>query len=300
MTRRRRETAVAAVLLAPFLALLTWFTLVPLARALLISFQDYTALNPSAATFVGLDNYTGVMADPAFVQAATNTAILLVATVPIQTVLAVVIAVALNSRLRAIGLFRALYFLPYITAPVAVGAIMLYMFGPSGLASTAIARIFGGPDGAWYAQQPWAFVLVVFVMVWTQTGFFAVVVLAGLQSISEEVYEAAELDGCGWWSTLLRITVPLLRPTLILVAIVGSVVALQAFEQPYVLSTTGGALPGSPNGSTSTLVMYIYTESFRYFHMGPASAAAFVTVFVIAVFAVVQGFSQRRASEVRG
>jgi len=296
---RRRDLGAAALLVGPFLALLGVFTVYPMVRSALYSFSDFSALRPSAAQWVGLEQFRKVLSDPTFRRAIANTILLMVITVPTQTFLAVLVGNALNARIRLRSFFRAVYFLPYVTAPVAVGAIMLSLFGPNGIVTSLVHTLAGTPQTAWYAITPQAFALVAIVMVWTQTGFFAVIVLAGLQSIPGDIYEAADLDGAGWWTKLTRITLPLLRPTVLLVLVMGVIVGLQAFDQPYVLSTTGGALPGSPDGSTLTMVMYVYTQSFRYFHMGEASAAAYVVMAIILVFALLQGALQRRAGETR-
>lgn len=290
---KRTEWAAILVLLVPFLVFLGIFTLYPIAKAAQYSFSDFSALRPAAAQFVGWRQYTTVLGDPTFRTAVTNTILLMIITVPLQTALAVVIANALNTRIRFRSFFRTIYFLPYVTAPVAVGAIMLALFGPSGIITNLFHSLLGTGQIAWYASTPQAFILVAVVMIWTQTGFFSVIVLAGLQSISAEIYESASLDGAGWWARLTSITIPLLRPTLLLVAVMGIIVALQVFDQPYVLSTTGGALPGSPDNSTLTMVMYVYTQSFRYYHMGQASAAAFVVMGIIVVFSLVQATIQR-------
>ncbi|GBE23565.1 lactose transport system permease protein LacF [bacterium BMS3Bbin01] len=215
--------------------------------------------------------------------------------VPIQTGIALLLASALNARIRARGFFRTIYFLPYITAPVAVGAIMVVLFQRRGIVTMLLHELVGTPLVTWYARPPYAFILVVFVLIWTQVGFFTVLYLAGLQNIGKDVYEAAAVDGAGARQRFRYVTVPLLRPTSFLVVVIGIIVTLQVFEQPFVLSTTGGALPGSPGDSTLTMVMYLYTEAFRYFDMGIAAAAALVIFVVIVAFTLLLVALQRRA-----
>ena len=293
-TARRGERLSALVLLGPFLVMLGLFTVYPAGKALVDSFHELSPLNPSQASWVGLDQYRAALADPSFRRSVTNTLLLTAITVPTQTIVALILASALNTRIRARGFFRAVVFLPYVTAPIAVGAVMVYLFGPQGGLTGFLNDVLGTPATAWYTQPGYAFGLVAGVMVWTQIGFFTVIYLAGLQTISPDVYEAAEMDGAGRWSTLWQITLPLVRPTTSLVLVMGIIVSLQVFEQPYVLSTTGGAIAGGPADSTLTMVMYLYNQAFRYHNLGLASASAFLIMTIILAFSLLLGLVQRR------
>lgn len=294
---RSRDTGAALLLIAPFFILLTIFTLYPALRALLDSFKNVSALNPSISNWVGLHQYSTVLHDRSFRHAIQNNIFLLAVTVPVQSVLSLVLAVALNSKIRARGFFRVVYFLPYVTAPVAVGAVMVYLFGPKGSLTHLFHSFFGAPDLAWYASSKLSLWLVAGVIIWTQVGFFTVIYLAGLQSIGREIYESAELDGANRWVTLRRITVPLVRTTTILVILMGIIFSLQTFEQPYVLSTVGGSLPGSPGDAVLTMVMYLYAQAFRYQNLGQASAAAFVIMIIILAFSGIGSAVQRRGTK---
>ncbi len=292
-----REWLSAAILIAPFCLLLSAFTVYPAIRALFDSFKDVSALDPTNSTWVGFGQYAAALGDPSFRRSVLNSFGLMIVTVPIQSFIALVLANTLNAQIRARGFFRAVYFLPYITAPVAVGGVMLFLFGPFGSLTTFLHSILGTPKTAWYASEGLAFWLVAAVMIWTEIGFFTVIYLAGLQSISTDVYEAAALDGAGPWTMLWKVTLPLVRPTTALVILMGVIVSLQTFEQPYVLSTTGGALPGSPNDATLTVVMYLYAQAFRYQNLGLASAAAFLIVIVIVAFTALMALVQLRSAK---
>ena len=292
---RKGDPLSAAVLLTPFLLLLGVFTLYPAGKALFDSFHELSALNPSIKSWVGLEQYRTALADPTFRVSVRNTLLLSVITVPLQSFLALVLANALNSRIRARGFFRAVVFMPYITAPIAVGAVMVYLFGPNGGLTKGLQALFGTTDAAWYTEPGYAFALVAAIMVWTQVGFFTVIYLAGLQAVPGEVYEAAQMDGAGRWATLWRVTIPLVWPTTVLVVVMGIIVSLQVFEQPYVLSTTGGGIPGGPADTTLTMVMYLYTQAFRYHNLGLASAAAFLVMGIILAFSLLLALLQRRA-----
>lgn len=293
---RTADLLPAAVLVTPFLLFLGLFTVYPAGKALFDSFHELSPLNPSQATWVGLEQYRTALTDPSFRASVRNTVLLSLITVPLQTAVALVLANALNGRIRARGFFRAVVFLPYITAPIAVGAVMVFLFGPRGGLTRALSTLLGTTENAWYTQPGYAFALVAGIMVWTQVGFFTVIYLAGLQAVPGEVYEAAQLDGAGRWATLVRITLPLVWPTTVLVVVMGVIVSLQVFEQPYVLSTTGGGIPGSPADSTLTMVMYLYAQAFRYHELGLASAAAFLVMAIILAFSLLLAALQRRVA----
>lgn len=293
LLRRYPDAPWGIAMVAPFLVLLAAFTLYPILTSLTLSFQEFSYLSPETARFVGLDQYAQLFDDQTFRTALVNTLALLLAVLPAQTLLALLLANILNARLRASGFFRTIYFMPYIAPSVAVAAVMIYLFSRDGIVSGLLHGLLGTGAVAWYADPGYAFWLVAMVMVWTQVGFFTILFLAGLQNIPVDVYEAAALDGAGPVRTLRSITLPLLRPTTFLVVVIGITITLQVFEQPYVISTTGGALAGSPADATLTLVMYLYTQAFRYFHMGLASATALVVLVLVGVFALLQAFLQR-------
>ncbi|MBB5173892.1 carbohydrate ABC transporter permease [Texcoconibacillus texcoconensis] len=282
-----KEIGAAYFLMAPFILIAGIFIFFPILYSLIISFQDFSYLNPDAAEWVGFNNYVALLQDSTFINAIKNTVMLLAIVVPIQTMIALILAAVLNSKIRARTFFRTVYYLPYITSPIAVGAVMVYMFNRDGV-MTQFMTLFGMDNVAWYADGRYAFYLIVFIIIWTQIGFYTVLYLSGLQSISDDIYEAAKIDGANKVQVFFKITAPLLKPTTFLVLFMGVIATLQIFEQPYVVSTTGGALPGSPSESTLTMVMYLYTQAFTYFDMGYASAAAFIIFIMIFTLTLVQ------------
>ncbi|MCU6708739.1 sugar ABC transporter permease [Paenibacillus sp. J5C_2022] len=291
---KREEIGTALLLLAPFLLIILAFMIGPVIYSLLISFKEFSYLNPAGAFGVGFDNYTALFRDKTFLTAMKNTFKLLLIVVPLQTVFALVLANVLNRNIRAKTFFRTVYYLPYIASPVAIGAVMVYLFNRDGLI-TGWLEMLGFRNVAWYADGTYAFYLVAGIIVWTQIGFYTVIYLSGLQSINGEIYEAAKVDGAGSFRIFAHITVPLLRSTTFLVLVMGGLATLQAFDQPYVVSTTGGALPGSPGDSTLTMVMFLYTAAFKYYDMGYASAAAFIIFLMIFALTLVQyAYFERR------
>ncbi len=282
-----KEIGTGVFLMAPFLLIAGIFIFYPILYSLQISFQSFSYLNPSAAEWVGLENYKRLLQDTTFLTAIWNTVKLLIIVLPIQTIISLVLANILNSKIKGKSFFRIVFYLPYITSPIAVGAVMVYLFNQDGLI-TRFFTLFGLENVAWYTEGDYAFYLIVLIIIWTQIGFYTVIYLSGLQSIPEDLYEAARIDGASRLQQFLRITVPLLKPTTFLVLFMGGLATLQIFEQPYVVSTTGGALPGSPGDSTLTMVMYLYTQAFKYFEMGYASAAAFIIFVMIFSLTVLQ------------
>ncbi len=283
-----RQSLSRYLLLVPALVVLGLFQLYPIVYAFIISFKQFNFLEPSAAHWVGLGNYVSLFTHGSFRRAMLNTILLLVTVVPLQTVIGLVIALMLNTRLRAQGLFRTLFFLPYVTPPVAVAAILAYLFTLNGPATLALVHTLHLPNVPWYATAPYAIILVGLTTVWMQAGFYMVLYLAGLQDIPRELYEAATVDGATGWQATRFITLPMLNPTTYLVIVMGIIATLQVFDVPYMISGLGGGVPGGPANSTLTMVMYLYREAFTNFNMGHASAAAFVVFVGIFAFTLVQ------------
>lgn len=285
MTRR---LVAPVLLLLPALLVLGVFQLYPIVDAFRISFQDFHFLNPSGATWVGGDNYLALFERDAFRRAIVNTLLLLVTVVPLQTIGGFVIALMLNERMTGQGAYRTLFFLPYVTPPVAVAAILAYLFTLNGPATRLLNETLGLPNVPWYTTEPFAIVLVAITTIWMQFGFYMVLYLAGLQEIPRELYEAARIDGASPWQSTRYITVPMLAPTTFLVLVMGTIATLQVFDVPYMISSLGGGVPGGPANSTMTMVMYLYREAFTNFDMGHAAAAAFVVFVGIFAMTIVQ------------
>lgn len=291
--KKLKEKAAPYIFLLPFVIISFLFTLIPMIYSLFISFQDFTFLNPKKSTFAGLANYTEVLQDPVFIKSVINTILYLFAAVPILIMLSLFLAVVLNSNLKLRAFFRSAFYLPYVVAPVAMGVIAVQLFSKDNFIVTALGKL-GGESVSWYTKSPYAFWLIVVVIVWSQVGFYMVLYLTGLQGIPKELYEAAEIDGSGKWQEFRYITLPQLSSTSILVIFMCVLSTLQIFDQPYVISTTGLASPGSPGDTTMSMVMYLYTRAFRYREMGPACAAAFIVFAMIFTISLVQNSITKR------
>lgn len=282
------STFVGYLFVAPILILMGIWFYYPLLQSFIYSFQDISFLNPDAATFVGLDNYIEIMKDKDFWTALSHSFLLTVVAVPLQAILALVIAVNLNKVLRFKGLFRTLYYMPYITSTIAVTTVFMYLFMQQEGIATQFLTWFGFPDVSWYANVKYALPFLMILTIWTYTGFYMVVYLGGLQTIPNDIYEAGLVDGANGWQQFWKLTVPMLKPVTYLVIMSGIINVMQLFDQPYALARNGSL--GSPAGATSTIVTYFYSQAFSFNRSGYGSAAAFI------VFALIIGLSflQRR------
>jgi len=283
-TRVTRRTAVAWLLLAPFTLVFVLYTLVPTVAALGFSLTDLQGMDlrhPLDVDFVGLANYARLLQDPVFRQDLVNTAVFVVVGVPSTMGIGFALAVALNSGIRRLrGVLRTVFFAPVVTNVVAVAMIWQYAFNANGTVNDVLGHLgFAGPD--WLGDQHLAMPVVILLGVWRNFGTAMVLFLAGLQAIPQDVYEAAALDGAGWWRSLRHMTVPLLAPTTLMVSVLLTVFYLQVFDEPYLLTN------GGPLGSTESVALYTYHE-FGAGEFGMSSAASFVMLALVAVVAVVQ------------
>jgi multiple sugar transport system permease protein len=279
----RRALWAYAFLLVPLLFFLA-IRLAPAFSSLYISLHEWNIISP-AKPFVGLRNFGTVFADPRFLRAAVNTIRYVVWGIPLQIVLGLALAMALQRITRARGLFRALYFMPFITPIVAAAWVWQWMysqnFGPLNQILTAI----GLPAQPFLRSPAQALFAVMAMVVWQYLGFQVVIFLAGLEAIPRVYYEAAEVDGASGWRLFRHITVPLLNPTLVFSVVYSTIVYLQLFTQ--VLNMTFQD-QGGPLASTLTLVLYVFQLGFQRFKMGEAAAATAVLFLVILTITLLQ------------
>lgn len=273
-----RDTGVAYALLAPALLLLAIWFVVPIAQSFVLSFQSVNKFHFSERQFVGLQNFSQLIADPAFRNSVTITLTFVAIVVPAQTILALVLASVLQSVHRGRVLFRTAFFVPYMTSTVAVTTVFMQLFVARAPAASAGAAL-GLPNVTWYADVNLALPFLVLVYVYMYVGLYIVTFVSGMESIPKELYEAAKVDGAGPVSRFRHITVPSLRPFVVFVLVAGLIQALQLFDQAYVISN--GTILGSPAGATSTLVIFIYQQAFRLNALGYASAAAVLLLVIV-------------------
>ena len=287
LMRANREEALTGLLFtAPILILMTIWFYYPICKSFIFSLYDLSFLRPDVSEFRGLANYLDVLRDPRFWRSLKTSFILTLAGVPIQTVLALLIAMALKNIVRGQGLFRTLFFQPYITSTVAVTTVFMYFFLENDGLFTRFFFFFGFRNVSWFADVHYALPFLIIICAWTYVGFYMVIYLNGLLSIPEELYEQAEVEGANSLQKFFRITLPLLRPTTFLVVTSGLIFLMQIFDQSFSLSR--GSILGSPAGATSTIVIYFYNQAFRFNKAGIGSAAAFIIFFIILGMTLIQ------------
>lgn len=229
----------------------------------------------------GGENYLRLFRDPAFRNALSNTAYYALVSTPVSIALALILALALNSRIPARSFFRASIFLPSVTSLAIVAIGWSFLLNPDiGLLNYWLGKL-GLPSGRWLTDPNLAMPSVIIVGIWRNTGFYMVIYLAGLQSIPRQFYEAAEIDGVNAWQRFSNITWPLLSNTTMFIFVTAGIAALQAFDQIYVM--TGGG----PFFRTETLVMMIYRLGFEEFQMGYAAAVSYVLLILAFILSLV-------------
>ncbi|MCZ4515228.1 sugar ABC transporter permease [Streptomyces sp. ActVer] len=283
-TRGARRTAVGWLFLAPFTLVFLVYTAIPTVAALGFSLTDLRGADlrhPFAVDFTGLDNYLRLFQDQSFLRDILNTAVFVAVGVPLTMGIGLALALALNSGIRRLrGVFRTVFFAPVVTNIVAVALIWQYAFNAGGTVNKMLGAVgFAGPN--WLDDPNLTMPVVILLGVWRNFGIAMVLFLAGLQGIPQNVYEAASLDGAGRWRQLRHITLPLLRPTTLMVSVLLTVFYLQVFDEPYLLTN------GGPLGSTESVALYTYHQ-FGAGEFGMSSAASFVTLVLVMLVSAVQ------------
>ena len=282
--RSRRQGWVAWGFCLPFVLVFGAFMLFPLVSSLAMSFTDMTSRDiqtPTNVNFVGGEQYLALFGDERFLNAMRVTGIFVIVGIPVTMALALALAVALNTGIsRFRSAFRVGFYAPVVTSIVAVAVVWRYILQPDGLLNTALSWVgISGPN--WLHSTTWALPWLIMMAVWRNTGTLMVIFLAGLQAVPDELQEAASIDGAGPWCRFFSITLPLLRPTLLLGAVLISVGYLQFFEEAFVMTR------GGPLDSTLSIAYYTY-EKFGFGQYGLSSASSYVLFLVIAALSIIQ------------
>jgi putative chitobiose transport system permease protein len=277
----RRLTATPYLFLAPALVVLAIFVAYPIVSVVWYSFNDYDIVRPP--TFVGLENYERLLGDPTFWKALGNSIVYLVAT-PTIIALSVALAIVVNRELKGIHLFRALYYIPAVSGSIAIGISWRWLFDRNGFLNGVLqwAGVIDEPI-QWLAEPGLILPIAILLTIWAGIGYYAVIFLAGLQNIPDELYDAARIDGCNDFQKHWHVSLPGLRPQIVFVAVISSLAALKVFDEIYVLTNrTGGILD-----SGVTIVFYLWKQAFQLNHAGYASAIAIVLLVLTLAFSVV-------------
>jgi multiple sugar transport system permease protein len=265
---------------APYAVFLAAVFAYPLGLAVWMSFHDYFFAAPGAQVdrpFVGLANYTDVLGDPDVQRSFVNVAEFLVINVPLTVILSLVLATALNSVTRLRTFLRVSYYVPYVTASVALVAVWLFLFGKDGMVNSILGPL--APDPSWLVNSGLAMPLIALFVTWKQLGFSILLYLAALQNVSKDLYESAAVDGAGKVKSFWNVTVPGVRTATTLVVILATITGANLFTEPYLLTNGGG-----PDGASASPVFVMYQKGIEQGH--PDTAAAIGVVLVILVLLI--------------
>lgn len=254
----------------------------PTIFSFVLSFMKWDLLSPQKS-FVFLDNYKVIMKDPAISAALINTFEYVIVCVPVMTVLSLILALLLNEIVKGRSFFRLLVFIPYVTSVVAISWVWKWMFMANGGVINMIFKALGLPAQQFLNSTSQSILVIMTNVIWASIGFNTIIMLAGLMQIPQTYYEAAQMDGASSWQQFWHITVPQLNPTLVYIAVMGTIRTLQVFTQVYNIA----GVEGGPLKSTTSLVLEIYLTAFKRYKMGRASAITvvlFVIIMLITIF----------------
>ncbi|MDB9305660.1 carbohydrate ABC transporter permease [Nodularia spumigena] len=289
--RRRRiyprwnitETLAGYIFMMPTILVLGCFVILPIIYAVFLSLHKVQLLGGIDYDFIGFRNFTRLVEDERVGIALRNTAEYVAIVVPTQSILALLLAVTLNSGIRGKNSWRILFFLPTVTSSAVLTLIFMWIYNTDGLLNHVLAFL-GLPTYNWLGDPAVALKGIMIMNIWSTAPFYMVIYLAALQDIPQKLYEAAEVDGANWWQQFIYITIPLLKPVTFFVVAIGIIGTFQLFDQSYIFS--GGT--GGPNNATLTMVLLIYQAVFRNLQMGYAAAIAFLLAVIIIAVTLIQ------------
>ena len=282
-----RNRAIAYAFLLPNIVGFLLFTFIPVVMSLWLSLVSWNGFNEK--TFVGLENFRTIWSDETFRISLKNTLLYSIMFVPSSLILSLAVSVALNNGIRGVKVFRTLYFLTYIKATIACAAVWQLIFHPTMGPINNFLRALGMSEPpSWLGSSKWALTSVTIVSVWKQMGYYIVIFLAGLQGVPRDLYEAADLDGANGWQKFINVTVPMLSPVIFFASIMAVINSFKIFDMVYSLTD------GGPGRATNVLVYAIYTEAFRKYRFGSASAMAYVLFAIIMIVTLIQFRGQKK------
>jgi len=276
----------ALLFLAPTLIGLFLLSAGPIIATLALSLTKWDLLTPPQ--FAGLDNYAQLLSDDRFMKALRNTFFYTAVSVPLGLVIALGLAMALNTKVRGIAFIRTAYFLPVVTSTIAIALVWQWIYAaPSGLLNEVLG-VFGIPTQKWLSNPTLAMPAIIAMSIWQGLGVSVIIFLAGLQGIPSDLLDAASVDGAGSWARFRHVTLPLLTPSIFFTTVLSLIAGFQVFDQVYVLAKP------RPTDATITIVYFIYENGFKFFKMGYASAASWILFLIVALFTAIYFWSQNR------
>jgi multiple sugar transport system permease protein len=277
----------AYLFIAPVIILFGLFRVLPSVQTLLYSFYKVELLR-GRFTFIGLDNFYSLFTDEIFRKATINTLTYVITIVPISAFLGLVLAVLFNAKFHLKEFFKAVYFSPMVTSTVAAAMVWWWMYNPQFGIFNVLLKLIGVPEQPWLMSSHMALPSIIIFSVWKNLGYNMIIYLAGLQAIPQQFYEAATIDGAGPLRRFRHVTIPLLAPTTTFLLIYDTILALQVFDQVFVL--TGGG----PAGSTNVVVLDLYRQAFERYNFGYAAAEAMVLFLFIMAVTILQYYYSKR------
>ena len=289
---QKREAIAFYLTVSPWIFGFLFFTLIPMAISLYLSFTRWNVLQ--APVWIGLDNYVRMFTnDPDFYQSLKVTILFTITSVPLQLIIALSLAMLLNEATRAVGFFRTAFYIPSIVASVASAVLWTWIFNPRFGPLNGLLRALGLYAPNWFNDPNYALWALVIMSGWGIGGQM-LIFLAGLKGIPRSLYEAAEVDGAGRFTRFIRITLPMLSPTLFFNLIMSMIGAFQTFDAAFVISTARAGQIGAPQKSTLFYLLHLYQQGFGFLNMGYASALAWVLfVLILSVTLVVNRTSKK-------
>ncbi len=286
---RRRRRALGAhplgiLFSAPYVVFVLVVFAYPVVFAVWMSFQDYFFAAPGAQVdrpFVGFANYAAVLADPAVWRSFGNVGVFLLINVPLTVALSMLLATALDRAVKARTFFRVSFYVPYVTASVAVVAVWLFLFSSNGLVNNLLGPL--APDPSWLVNSALAMPTIALFVTWKGLGFYILLYLAALQNVQKELYESVSVDGGGRIRQFFSVTVPSVRPATLLVVLLATITGANLFTEPYLL--TGG---GGPNGASTSPVLLIYQKGIEQQNPDQAAAIGVILIVFVLIIAALQ------------
>mgnify|MGYP000899039438 CR=1 FL=1 len=284
--RNRRSTSVAVAMLVPAAVLMITFLIIPIFLTFGLAFTNARLISPVPARFVGFDNFLRLFTNDTFWKSLLNTIVFTIVIVPVQSGLALGLAILVNAKVRGTNFFRTVYFLPVVTSMVVVSMLWLFMYQPDGLINVLLAKVgITGPD--WLGDPKTALFAIIVLSIWQAVGFHMIIWLSGLQTIPAELYEAASIDGAGRWQQFVHVTWPGLRQTSIFILITITIAAFSLFTQVNIMTQ------GGPLDSTSTLVYMAVFTGFQQQQTGYAAAISLVFFALVLTVSLIQRYLTR-------
>lgn len=258
----------------------------PLFRAGALSFTNWDGFNKN--DFVGFSNYVKLFQDSTFLISLGNTLLYTVATVPLAVFFGILMALLMNVKFRSIKIFRTIYFLPQVTSMIAIGLVWSLILANNGPVNQFLMWLGVHNPPKWISSTQWALVSVEIVSVWRSMGYNAIILLAGLQGVNTELYEAAKLDGANSWQRFIHITLPGISPTIFFVLVTQMISSCKVFD--IIMAMT----QGGPGRATNVLAYFVYQKSFTEYKFGYACSAAFILFGIIMLFTLIQFIGQKK------